>query len=128
MNDTLAGVMSHIYNCELKGKNECLVKPVSKLIIKVLEILRDNKYIGGFEVAPGFREGHIKVNLIGNINKCGVVKPRFSFTAKNYESFEKRYLPASGFGILLVTTSKGIFTHRETLNKKLGGKLLAYCY
>ena len=43
MNDTLAGVLSHINNCEIKGKRECLVKPVSNLIIKVLNILKDNK-------------------------------------------------------------------------------------
>ena len=128
MNDPLANVMSHIYNCELKGKKECLVKPVSNLILKVLEILRDNKYIGSFEVADNVRGGHIKMNLLGNVNKCGVVKPRFSFSSKNYEEFEKRYLPAKGFGILVVTTPNGVMTHKDALSKNFGGKILAYCY
>ena len=91
MNDTLAGVLSHINNCEIKGKRECLVKPVSNLIIKVLNILKDNRYIGDFEIVTKARGGEIKINLIGNINKCGVVKPRFSFKVNNYELFEKRY-------------------------------------
>lgn len=128
MNDTLAGVLSHINNCEIKGKRECLVKPVSNLIIKVLNILKDNRYIGDFEIVTKARGGEIKINLIGNINKCGVVKPRFSFKVNNYELFEKRYLPAKGFGILLVSTPKGVLIHREALDKKIGGKLLAYCY
>ena len=128
MNDTLAGVLSHINNCEIKGKRECLVKPVSNLIIKVLNILKDNRYIGDFEIVTKARGGEVKINLIGNINKCGVVKPRFSFKVNNYELFEKRYLPAKGFGILLVSTPKGVLIHREALDKKIGGKLLAYCY
>ena len=69
-----------------------------------------------------------EINLIGNINKCGVVKPRFSLTKKNYENFEKRYLPAKDFGFLIVSTPKGIMIHKEALEKGMGGKLLAYVY
>ncbi len=127
-NDSLANVMSHMLNCEKKGIRECLVRPVSKLIVNVLIILRDNHYIGDFEVTNKSRGGLIKMNLIGNINKCGVVKPRFSFTLNNYEMFEKRYLPAKGFGLFIVTTSKGVMAHKEALDKKIGGKFLAYCY
>ena len=50
-----------------------------------------------------------------------MVKPRFSFTKDNYEMFEKRYLPAKGFGLFIVSTSKGIMTHKEALEKKLKG-------
>lgn len=128
MNDPLANVLSSIFNSEKIGKCECLVKPISKVILTTLEILKDNQYIGDFEIVTKARGGLIKVNLIGNINKCGVVKPRFSFTKNNYETFEKRYLPAKDFGFFIVTTSKGVMTHKEALSKGIGGKLLAYCY
>lgn len=128
MNDPLANVLSSIFNSEKIGKRECLVKPVSKVVLTTLGILKDSQYIGDFEIVTKARGGLIKVNLIGNINKCGVVKPRFSFTKDNYETFEKRYLPAKDFGFFIVTTSKGIMTHKEALSKGIGGKLLAYCY
>lgn len=128
MNDLLANAMVHILNCEKKGIKECLLHPVSNTLVSVLNILRDNKYIGDFEILSKARGRVIKVNLIGNINKCGVVKPRFSFTKKNYEMFEKRYLPAKDFGLFIVTTSKGVMAHRGALDKNVGGKFLAYCY
>ena len=128
LNDPLANAMSHIYNCEKKGKGECLLRNKSRIMIKVLEILKENNYIGSFEEISKSRGSVLKVNLIGNINKCGVVKPRFSFTKDNFEMFEKRYLPAKGFGIFIVTTSNGVMTHKEALEKNMGGKFLIYCY
>jgi len=68
------------------------------------------------------------LNLTGNINKCGAIKPRFPVTIMDYEKFERRYLPAKNFGILMVSTSKGIMTHEEAKKKGLGGVLIAYCY
>ena len=128
MNDPLANCLSHILNCEKKGKTECLVNPKSKLLLSVLSILKAHKYIGDYEIVDESRGGNIKINLIGSINKCSVIKPRFSFTKDNYENFEKRYLPAKGFGLFIVTTSSGVMIHEEALKKGIGGKLLAYCY
>jgi small subunit ribosomal protein S8 len=45
-----------------------------------------------------------------------------------YEKFEKRFLPAKGVGVLIVSTIKGIMTHEEAKGKTLGGRLIAYCY
>ena len=128
MNDPLSNVLAAIYNAELKGKNECEIKPYSKLIMSVLKIMKDNNYLQDINLVSNARGGIILVKLNRNINKCGVVKPRFSFTKKNYEMFEKRYLPAKGIGLFVVTTSKGVMTHKEALAKGVGGKLIAYCY
>jgi small subunit ribosomal protein S15Ae len=39
-------------------------------------------YIGEFEVVDDHRSGKIVVNLIGRINKCGVISPRFDVAVK----------------------------------------------
>ena len=100
----------------------------SKIVKVVLQVMKEKRYVGDCELFSLERGGTLKINLLGNINKCGAIKPRFSITKKNYELFEKRYLPAKGFGLLIVTTSKGIMSHKEALSKGIGGKLLAYCY
>lgn len=128
MNDPLANVLSHILNCEKQAKNECIVKPVSKLVVKVLTIMKDEGYIGDFEQIADARGGMIRVNLLGRINKCGVIKPRFAVTLDTYEKFEKRYLIAKDFGIIIVSTSQGVMTHIQAKEKSIGGKLIAYCY
>ena len=128
LNDPLANCLSHIINCDKKGKSECFVRPSSKLLLSILEIMKDNKYIGDYEIVDISMGGVIKINLLGNVNNCGVVKPRFSITKKNFEMFEKRYLPAKGFGLFIVTTSSGVMEHKKALEKNIGGKLVAYCY
>ena len=70
----------------------------------------------------------MKVELLGAINKCGAVKPRFTVKNNEFEKFEKKFLPAKDFGFIVVSTSQGIMTHIEAKQKSLGGKLIAYFY
>ncbi len=128
LNDPLSNVLSTINNAEQRAMKLCSVKPASKLIGKVLDIMNAKQYLGSYSVIDDGRGSIVQVNLIGAINKCGTIKPRFSVQTGSYEKFEKRYLPAKDFGILIVSTPKGIMTHADAKAKGLGGKLLAYCY
>lgn len=128
LNDPLANALSKVLNLEHVGKKECTIKPVSKVIKKVLDIMNEEGYIGKYEEVDDGRGNFIKLQLLGSINKCGAVKPRFAVTIDNYEKFEQRFLPAKDFGILIITTSQGMMTHYKAKEKKIGGKLLAYCY
>lgn len=128
LNDPLSNALSVILNNERIGKTECLIKPVSKLIKNILKVMTDNLYIGSIKEIEDRKGNMIKVNLLGSINKCGAIKPRYSVKKDGFEKFEKRYLPAKGVGILVVSTSSEVMTHIEAKKKGLGGKLLAYCY
>ncbi len=128
LNDTLASVLSHIMNSEKIGRNSCLIHPASNLIKVVLKLLNEKGYIGKYEEATAAKGGVLKVNLLGRINNCGVIKPRFTVKKDGFEKFEKRFLLAEGFGIIVVSTSKGLMTHEEAVKKGIGGKLIAFCY
>ena len=128
LNDTLATALSAVLNKEKVGKKECVIRPSSKIIKIVLQIMNENNYIGSFEEVATQKGNFLKVNLLGNINKCGAIKPRYSVKNEEYEKLEKKYLPAKDFGIILMSTSKGIMTHTEAKKKNIGGKLIAYCY
>ena len=128
LNDTLSNALSNILNHERIGKPACKVTPVSKMITTVLTLLNKHRYIGTYETLSESRGGVINVNLIGAINKVGVIKPRYSVQLNEYEKYEKRYLPAFGMGVLIVSTPKGLMTHTEAKEQNLGGKLIAYCY
>lgn len=128
LNDPLANVMSLILNTESTGKSECLIKPVSKVIRQLLKVMKENGYIGESKETDDSRGNYIKLDLIGSINKCGVIKPRYSVKKNDFEKFERRYLPAKDIGILFVSTPRGIMTHYDAKSKKTGGRLLAYCY
>jgi small subunit ribosomal protein S8 len=57
-----------------------------------------------------------------------VIQPRFFVKKDEYEKWEKRYLPARGFGIMIVSTSKGVMSQKEAESLKIGGRLLGYVY
>ncbi len=128
LNDPLANAMSHILNCEKKSIKTTIIKNASKLIKSVFDILKNNNYVGDFKSIESTKGETLEITLNGTINKCGVIKPRFSVKKNEYEKFEKRYLPAHDFGIIIVSTPKGLMTHKEAVEKGLGGKLIAYCY
>ena len=126
--DPLANALNHLSNCERVGKKVAYIKPASKLIGRVLKVMQDYGYVGEFEFIEDGRAGIFKVELIGKINKCGAIKPRFPVKKLGYEKFEKRYLPARDFGILIVSTTQGVMSHEEAKKRGLGGRLLAYVY
>jgi len=128
MHDTLATALSNILNAEKVGKEFCIAMPFSKMLKEILTLMNNKGYIGAFEIVDDGRGKLVKISLIGKVNNCGAIKPRFSVKKGGFEKFEKRYLPAKNFGMLIVSTSKGIMTHTEAIEKKLGGKLIAYIY
>ncbi len=128
LTDPLADALSNVKNNERSGSLECLIKPASNLITRVLEVFQKYDYISSFEFINDGRSGKINVKLLGNINECGVVKPRYAVGKMDFEKFEKRFLPAIGFGIMIVSTPLGVMSHREAKEKGTGGRLLAYVY
>ncbi|MBN2603503.1 MAG: 30S ribosomal protein S8 [Candidatus Thermoplasmatota archaeon] len=128
LNDPLANALSLIKNAEIKGKVSCLIQPSSKLIGGVLNLLKTKGYIGEFEYLEDGKAGIFKVNLLGHINNCGVIKPRYPIKREELEKWESRYLPARDFGLLILTTTQGIVSHEEAKKSGIGGKVLAYVY
>ncbi len=126
--DPLADALSIIKNAETIGKPECTLKPASKLIGSVLKVMKDKGYIGEFEFVDDGKSGLFKVQLKGTINKCGVIRPRHAVKNTDFERWEKRFLPARGFGSIILTTPDGVMTQNEARESGLGGQLLAYVY
>lgn len=125
--DTLADVMSSTKNAERVGKGTCIT-PASNLVREVLKVMQKEGYIGVFEFIDDGKSGKFRVELKNRINDCNVIKPRYSVKVDDFEKWEKRFLPATGFGILIMTTTAGVMTHEEAKEKHLGGKLLAYVF
>jgi small subunit ribosomal protein S8 len=126
--DTLANCLSNIINHEQIGRTEVMIEPASKIIAETLRIMQKAGYIGEFELIDDGRAGKFRIQLLGRINATGVIKPRYPVKYHAFEKWEKQFLPARDFGLLIVSTSKGMMSHKEAINFNIGGRLIAYVY
>ncbi len=126
--DPLNDIINSIKNASRTGKRVIEAEPAARLIGRVLKVMQDYNYLKSFEVVDENRGGKFKIVLSDTINNCGVIKPRLPVKQINLQRYESRYLPAQDFGILILTTTKGVMSHIEARKQGLGGKLLAYVY
>lgn len=85
-------------------------------------------YIGEITVIDDHRSGKVVINLIGRLNKCGCISPRFDIKVNEIEMWSRNLLPCRQFGHIVLTTSMGIMDHEEARRKHTGGKVLGFFY
>ena len=124
----LADALKTILNAERAGKRQVLIRPSSKVIIRLFKLMQKRNYIGDFEVVDDRRGGKVVIELLGRINKCGVISPRFDIKVNEYEKWIANLLPSRQFGYLVLTTNIGIIDQDKARRKHVGGKLLGFFY
>ena len=123
--DQIADLITRIRNAIMVGKNEILV-PTSKLKVGVVEVLKKNGYVAGYEIVEGKPRGVLKVTIHGpgmnaKINEISKVsKPG----RRVYSAADELPVIKSGRGMVIVSTSKGLMTGREAKKNRLGGEIL----
>lgn len=126
--NTIADGMCALKNAADGGKSSVIVEPASKLLGAMFRIMQETGYINGFEYIEDGRRGQFRVHLNGRINRCGAITPRYSVRLDELEYWETQYLPGKNFGILILSTSKGVITHEQARREHVGGELLGYVY
>jgi len=111
-------------NAKRARKNSVSLNRHSKLLIQVLEVAKKYHYIESFRMDEKTKA----LEIVFSLNECRAIKPRFDAQIKDFEKYTRRYLPSRDFGIVIVSTSRGLMTLAEAEEKNLGGCLIAYFY
>ncbi len=68
--NVLADALKTINNAEKRGKKQVLIRPASKIIIKYLQSMQKNGYIGEFEIVDDHRAGKIVIEVRSAFVSC----------------------------------------------------------
>lgn len=123
--DVVADALNMIKNAKKAGKENVEIKIISNLLIEVLKIMKQEKAIKKYKIDA--QEKSISLT-IGELSDCRAVKPRFSCDKDQIEKYRRRYLPSRNLGILIISTNKGLMTHKEAQEENIGGCVIAYFY
>ena len=123
--DVVADALNMIKNAKMAGKENIEIKLISNLLIEILKIMKQEKAIKKYKIDA--KEKSISLT-IGEITDCKGIKPRFSCDKFQIEKYRRRYLPARNMGTLIISTNKGLMTHKEAQEEGIGGCVVAYFY
>ena len=127
--DPIADLLTRIRNAVMVGKNEITV-PSSKIKVVVAKELKKAGDVTGVKVEAGKPRDIlvVTINEPGENSTINEIKRLSKPGRRVYVSALDIPKVKSGRGIVLVSTSKGVFTGVEAKKQKLGGELLLSVY
>jgi len=124
--DTRADALTAIRNASAVGKEKVDVRK-SKLLLEVVKILKKEGFVRDFREIDDKKQGLIRVYLKYNPDKKSLItgikqisKPGLRVYAKK----EDKIRVLRGYGIAILSTSKGVVTDREAKKLNLGGEVI----
>lgn len=131
MQDAIADMFTRIRNAQARTKMfvSCYK---TKYKVAILEVLKREGYIEGFEQEEVEGIGHLKIKLKYHMGKpviCKIAKISKS-SLPVYQNFDDMDPVCNGMGIRIVSTSKGLYSDRELRDLfskehvKLGGEVI----
>ncbi|WP_373435496.1 30S ribosomal protein S8 [Metamycoplasma equirhinis] len=132
--DPIADMFVRMRNAISRKYHE-VVLPYSIKKEKILEIIKNEGYIVGFEVIKNektsFNEIKITLKYKGmNQNQSAIsgLKKVSKPGLKVYSPSDKLPRVLSGYGTAIISTSKGLLTDKEARKANLGGEVIAFIW
>ena len=126
MTDPIADMLTRIRNA-LKASHEEVDIPCSKIKINLTKILKSEGYIRNFKVVSD--GGHKNIRIFLKYDEEGTpiingLKRISKPSCRIYRGFEDIPTVLNGYGINIVSTSKGLVTDREAKRLNVGGEIV----
>ncbi len=128
--DQIADMLVRIQN-GIGAQKEALDLPHSSMKEAIARILQSEGYIAGFEVMTKMNKKHLRLALkyIGKKKNIIAGLRRVSKPGRRiYVGAERIPTVQSGFGTVIISTSKGLMTGEDAGAQKLGGEVVCYIW
>lgn len=126
MSDPLADFLTRIRNA-VRANFDTVEIPQSKLKVRVAEVLKNEGYIAGYQLAEQGVQGVLRIELKYGPNREQVITGIRRVSKPGLRQYKKSdAIPKvmSGLGVGILTTSKGVISDREARRLNVGGELL----
>jgi len=125
MTDPITDMLNQIRNAEAVGKTEVLV-PLSKIKNEIANILSDKGFVGEVKKAAKGKIKGLKISLKydNGVPAIAGFKRVSKPGQRIYEGFSEIKKVHGGYGISIISTSKGLMTNKDARYKKLGGEVI----
>lgn len=131
-NDPIADLLTRIRNAQQRKKTEFEI-PYSKVNEAVASVLKDNRYLKDIKVfkEKGSKLKGLKIELQykGDVPAITLIQRVSKPSLRQYvNSKEIKPVLVGGFGMYVVSTSRGIMSSIDAKKKNIGGELICKVY
>jgi small subunit ribosomal protein S8 len=122
--DPISDLLTRVRNAQ-KARAEVLSVPASKMKIAIAHILRDEGFIRNYKCIRDSKQGILKIALAYSDDEQGVIQSIQRVSKPSRRRFvNAKEIPfvKNGFGIAILSTSKGLMTDREARKQHVGGE------
>ena len=128
--DPVGDMITRIRNAAMRGRSKVL-SPASKLRAHVLDVLKDEGYIRGYEVleVPGeFPQFEIELKYFDGAPVIAEISRVSKPGRRVYSSIKDLKPVKNGLGISILSTPKGVMSDNNARENNVGGEVLCRVY
>ena len=126
VNDPISDMLTRIRNAGMARKPEVLM-PSTKVLVAFAKVLKDEGYIGEYEVIEKTPQNQLKIALRYGADKKHSIREIRRVSKPGLRVYAgKDAIPRvkSGLGIAIVSTPEGVLTGYEARRRGIGGEVL----
>lgn len=125
MIDPIGDMLIRIQNA-LMASHQTVAMPHSKMKESVAKILLENQYVADMQVIDKQpqKELHITLRYVGKLPAISGVKRVSKPGRRLYSGAKKAPVTLGGYGLTILTTSKGVMTSKDARKQNVGGEIL----
>lgn len=128
--DPIADMLTRIRNGNTAGK-DVVSMPSSKVLVEVARVIAEEGYIEGYAVEDTKPQKTLHVTLKYGARHARVIRgiKRISKPGlRRYAKSDALPMPLGGLGIAIISTSSGLLTQKECLDRGIGGEIVAFVW